>query len=435
MQKAQQASSTVGESLPCAEQDKPEEEYDSVESICSIILFFIAIVVLIGAFALLIYVLCFAYPSSSEEESSPTPISESVESGIHDKESYSTHKPESGSVKTEKNDTQETSYYYSEPIDSEEKISKFKTEYIDYDVKEHSTDELIAAANTLNFLRGSYPKDIKPINYPSVKLPSDDPIEIAKLYATLRNEGIWTGFPVEREGIRISYTRRGEMEINDVPTGVRLDEGLYYDIAEELYRRGDWDGTPMELGSHTISLSEYSGCLLVDDYIVSNLQECLDLPEEFDIDIDSYYAYIPGKGAYVLSNGSLIKFVNREATTIPGGPIHLKGINLNERSPYRLHLSYNPVYDKLLLFVETYPNAYYKQDGKYYETDWENIDIMDIPNEPREFLYIFPDYNVSKVKLVSEITDSYWTMDDEVRIKDVNGNYFELGKDGFYKLS
>lgn len=434
LNKQQDINKQVSSQGPIPNEDSADSKDDvkkkfDFESIFTFIMYFLLIAFFLGMMVYLIYVTCFAWPDSSEEEK-PN-ISESSSIIENDESNFQGEEITDNGV----SDPQPEAYEHTEVApaseeDTKQPLQDLKAEFLFYDVTEHTTDELIAIASTLEFRKGPWPEGYNWRLYmdPDVELPSDDPLEISKFYADLRNKDKWTGYPVERDGFRISYDRRGRMEINNELTGVQVDEYFYYDIAEELYLRGVWDGNPTTLGSHVISISDWGGELLVDDYIVGNLQECIDLPLEFDFDINLNYFYHFGEGAYMLSNQSLIRYFRREAISVPGGPLDFSKLDLdNGRALYFCTLLYSEVWDKLFLVVHTCPNEY---AGTESETAF-----WDIEDEPKKFLYIFPDYNVSKVKFVSEIKNfGHWgSGDDAVYFIDTNDVCWRYGESGFYK--
>ena len=158
-------------------------------------------------------------------------------------------------------------------------------------------------------------------------------------------------------------------------------ERSLYDKAKEKYLSGEWDGTPIEIDSHTVSLSNGGGYILVDGYI-SESQECLDLLE-CDINIQqinsSNYCYIPGQGTYFIYNGSLVKSLRGEIIILQGE--HLKFRDNKELES--THLRYNTTLNKL--FLET----------------------GDIVCEGPSRIYSFPDYNISQIEYVGEYNGSF----------------------------
>lgn len=399
--------------------EKTDKEKFDFEALFTFIILVLVVIFFVGMMGFLVYVLCFEHPDSTEQENPSISMSKVNTQDEEDTNILGSDKNTSkGSKEPELAETSPKS-----EEDLTQSIPKLEAKYLFYDVTEHTTEDLIAVASTLEFRQGGWPEGYNWRLYknPDVKLPSNDPLEISILYADLYNKDEWTGFPVERDGFRISYDNRGRMEVNGELTGVQTNIGLFYDIAEELYRRGEWDGFPIILGSHTIEVSEDCGSLGPRHY-------CIDFPDEFDIEIDSDYAYILGEGAYLLSNQTLVKFINQEMITLSGRKLKLTGIDLSKQTPYNFHLRYSKTYDKLFLFVRTCSN-------EYYEDGMDESSVLDIPNEVRTFLYEFPDYNVSEVKLISEITDSYWSSNDvDIYYWDKLDFKWKLGENGFYRL-
>lgn len=154
-----------------------------------------------------------------------------------------------------------------------------------------------------------------------------------------------------------------------------------YNEAKELYQSGKWDGDkPMTLHSRTVSLNSY-GDILVNDEQVYGYSSYVDLPDDIDEnDVDSMYEYVPGQGVYAIKNKTLIKYVRGKKISL--GTLNakgsLKGCELEDvRIPY---LYFDEESEKLMLITGNLNSKTY-------------------------YLYVFPDYNTSKLEYVAEIAD------------------------------
>ena len=230
---------------------------------------------------------------------------------------------------------------------------------------------------------------------PIVQIESNDPIVIAEEYVRLYNTDQWTGYPTDYKEFHIS-THRGEIEINGEGTGVYTDERLYCDEVRELYMSGKWDGKSMEYKEHTVSLSS-SGELLVDGYLTSCFsQETLDFPENFHIEGLNIHGilYIPTQGTYFIANGILTKYLRGEEVKLEGTKLKWKGFDVGS-------------VDMVNCSTDKYVNYVFNVAELAYDVEQDTLYLVtySLKNDTG-YLYVFPDYNVSEIKFLGEISHS-----------------------------
>lgn len=209
---------------------------------------------------------------------------------------------------------------------------------------------------------------------PDIQLDTDDPVEIAKAYVQLYDSWKWSGSPTTYNGHQV-YFYDGEIEIDDVPTGVKCNEGILYDKAKTAYLTKQWDGTLAMLDSHYIELSR-EGYVLIDGYLGGG-QENLDLPEsayELLVDEIPNYKYVPGQGTYAIIDKKLVKFLREEQITLPGEELSWKG--------FQAVLIYNEI------------------DGKLYLIS--RVEMCPLDNS-ENYVYVFDDCNISKMTYLGKV--------------------------------
>lgn len=177
-----------------------------------------------------------------------------------------------------------------------------------------------------------------------------------------------------------------ETEFEDGELYEEKETEKVYDEAKELYRSGKWDGSPMLLNSFTVSLAE-SGDIYVNGNQVYGNVRYIDLPDDFDceVDVDSWYDYVPGQGVYAIKDKTLIKYVRGEKVSL--GVLNVNG-----------SLHYSDLEDSCV------PYLYFEEESKKLILITGNLD----PDSKTFYLYVIPDYNTSKVEYVAEISD--WSM-------------------------
>ena len=172
-----------------------------------------------------------------------------------------------------------------------------------------------------------------------------DRIEIANFFAKLYDDDVWNGSTINYKDFVVEE-KRGEIYMNDGSTGVKTSEGILYDKIKEKYLNTDWDGNPVEFENHKISLSEYSGYILVDDHAFVR-RENLDMLnlKGFEDVREGDTCYIPRKGTYFISNKKLYKCTKGEIVSV--SEYNLDGII----TQFDFDLSYFKEIDKLFLVV------------------------------------------------------------------------------------
>lgn len=181
-----------------------------------------------------------------------------------------------------------------------------------------------------------------------------------------------------------------------------VDEKIIYHLAKELYLSGAWDGTPAILCSHKVSFGSRTGHLLVDDYLVSDFQEVIDLPDPFDDTFDSRHnPYIPNQGVYAIKDSTLVKYVRGKMISL-GNPLTWKGLNVQNPSEYGCTI----VDDTICFPDSTREYLYEYKPYLYYVEDANKLLMVTIdPISKLMYLYVFPDYNVSEIQYLETICD------------------------------
>jgi len=197
------------------------------------------------------------------------------------------------------------------------------------------------------------------------------------------------------------------MEEEEKPTDPSYEEVLY-DKAKEMYLSSEWDGTPLVLEGHTISLSETTGIILVDSHQVTCFPEPIDFIEDPLYEMfNSNYEYIPGHGVYVIKDKTLVKYVRGEMITLEGGAIDWEG--LDPKNPYETGYV---IKDSSRLYSigetnkENWYYLFFYDPYLYYVPEADQL--LFVTSDPAKgiyYLYLFPDYDVSEVKLLTTLSD------------------------------
>lgn len=204
------------------------------------------------------------------------------------------------------------------------------------------------------------------------------------------------------------------------------DGVTYCAIAKMLYKRGAWDGTPYELGSHTVSISEGSddGHLLVDGKNICHDYEHLDLPK--DLTFDDYYnsdLCVPGKGTFAVINDSLVLCSRGAISKYGRKTSDWDGIDTNKYLPYRYQFFYDEASDTLFLMTVTMP----KDTEEIVDRVKRENDVL-TPAERKladgtgVYLYKFPDCDLSKMEFVSQING--YLMEGSFLYLDMNDTFW-----------
>ncbi len=227
---------------------------------------------------------------------------------------------------------------------------------------------------------------------------------------------------------------------NEVEKREEKEERRLYKKAKKMYLSGKWVGTkPIKLGSRTISRSEYSGDILIDGYQVGSYQKCIDLPESFDeTKSNSKIEYIPNQGVYVIEDRILVKYVRGKKIMLKGGSLKWKGFDPQKLdNGYRVDGTtlYLPNSDNSegLYILDCIPYLYYHKEAN------QLILVTTNPLKKCQYLYIFPDYNVSKTKYLKKISEFYilggTEQEDKFYYVDMKGTAWLYTKKGPKKVS
>lgn len=215
------------------------------------------------------------------------------------------------------------------------------------------------------------------------------------------------------------------------------EKSLYYE-AKNLYLTGEWDGTPITMYGQRVSLSESSGAILVNDYIVSNFTHSLDLPDPFTDSVSSNLEYIPGEGMYAIKDKTLVKYIQGECIYLGDS---INWIGLDPENPEEIDckivngLLYLP--DSKGLDDYTYLYGYEPYLHYVHEAD-ELLFVTGDPISDLSHMYIFTNYNVSETVYLGAISEfhivSTADRNDIFYYIDLDGNGWEYTKNGPQQL-
>lgn len=197
-----------------------------------------------------------------------------------------------------------------------------------------------------------------------------------------------------------------------------LSQIKLYTKLKQMYLSAEWDGFPFTIGEHTFSIS-FKGYINVDGSLIGGIAEPLDLPNEsryyngLGLIDDCNIYYIPGKGSYILIDDNYMLYLRGENIPLEGGPLNWKELDGVDVNYGHALLYYVSSIDKLFLVTPMLDN-----------------------NEThiRPYLFIFPDYNVSKIELIGQFK-SLIMAEEGFRYEDEYGNwwqYFETDDGNYY---
>lgn len=182
---------------------------------------------------------------------------------------------------------------------------------------------------------------------------------------------------------------------------------LYYKL-RAMYLSAEWNGVAFNVNEHVISISS-KGYIVVDNLFIGNHDEILDLPNQsryyngIGIIDDCNIQYVPGKGSYILIDDMYMLYLRGERVSLDGGPLNWKELDGVDVDYGHAILHYVDSYD--VMFLTTPMKV--DDDGSYISSE-----------EP--YLYIFPDYNVSEIKLVAQIKGFMYSGSDIIYV-DLDG--------------
>ena len=208
------------------------------------------------------------------------------------------------------------------------------------------------------------------------------------------------------------------------PDNALLQEKLYQKL-KQMYLSSEWDGIPFTVGEHTFSIST-KGYILADNILIGDNAEPLDLPNQskynngIAVIDDCNIQYIPGKGSYILIDENYMLYLRGERIPIEGSPLNWKELDGVDVDYGHARLHYVGFYDKMFL---TTP-----MKGNSADSSEDSSEDYVHP-----YLYIFPDYNVSKIDLVAQIK-AFMYNNEEVLYEDLDGNLWKYyqNNDGSY---
>lgn len=183
------------------------------------------------------------------------------------------------------------------------------------------------------------------------------------------------------------------------------NKAKFHDKIQLMYLNGEWDGKPMVLDGHYISLSG-TGHILADAHHLGSSDQTVDLPLNFDTNrIDSCnYAYIPEHGTYFVEDETYFKCVKGEEIKL--GTLSWMeagdGVDVEYGHPF---IQYDKVNRKMFLWTPM---------------------IFDPYNEPSfydyTYLYILPNYDTSKMEFVAKVKRNEIDFDEKgIKFTDANG--------------
>lgn len=255
-----------------------------------------------------------------------------------------------------------------------------------------------------------------------------------------------TSDSVEEESLSISDTTSDSAVsveddselIEDNYEAEQKEKERLYKKAKKMYLSGKWDGTkPIKLGSRTISRSETFGDILIDDYQVYSCQEYIDLPKSFNEDKSSSRTeYIHNQGVYVIEDRTLVKYVRGKKIML-GEPLKWKGLNPQNKGKYGSiaddEMIHGFPYIRAMDLSDCIPYLYYYKEAN------QLILVTTDPLKKCQYLYIFPDYNVSQIKYLGKIAAfSIWRgtdVEDKFYYMDMKGTTWLYTKNGSKKVA
>ena len=169
-----------------------------------------------------------------------------------------------------------------------------------------------------------------------------------------------------------------------------------YQKLKQMYLNCEWNGEPFNINEHVFSISS-KGYICVDGLIFENHAEPLDLPNQsryynnVGLIDDCNIQYVAGKGSYILIDDIYMLYLRGERIPLEGEPLNWKegeGVDVNYGHAI---LHYDRGCDKMFL---TTP-------------------IVDDSSVNYVYLYIFPDYNVSKIEFVAKINGTFLYNNEE----------------------
>ncbi len=310
-------------------------------------------------------------------------------------------------------------------------ITPIETAYF-YDVSAHTTEELIAKIDELDYTRFDYDKYSN--NYiPDIVPESDDTASIVKLYLDLYNNGNVSDWTNTYMGLELGIGGYGTLIVNGEPTNLKSNRGILTDIAKELYFRGVWDAPEVTYGNHTFGVSQHSGSLLLDGHLAES-QLPIDRPDNWSEIGSSNYEYVPEKGLYGVVNQRLVKFLRGEIVYLPGGKLVFSGIDFSKEQICNIRLRYTEYSDNFFLFVDTCPIGIEVDEYTYIDLFYNDYDKL------TEYFYAIPDADVSRLKFYAKLSNFYWfgsssstegILSEEIRYCDSYGRWYLLTENGF----
>ena len=206
----------------------------------------------------------------------------------------------------------------------------------------------------------------------------------------------------------------------ETPEDELSQDMLYYKL-KEMYLSAEWDGISFNVNEHVISISS-KGYIVVDNFFIGNHAEPLDLPKQsryyngVGIIDDCNIQYVPGKGSYILIDDMYMLYLRGEKIPLDGEPLNWKELDGVDVDYGHAILHYVDSYDIMFLTTPMKPSS----DGTY--------SISEAP-----YLYIFPDYNVSKINLIAQVEGFIYDGSD-IFYTDLDGALWKYREtvDGYY---
>lgn len=212
-------------------------------------------------------------------------------------------------------------------------------------------------------------------------------------------------------------------------------EQRLYSQAKEMYLSGEWDGLPITMEGRVVSICPGSGYLLFDGYIADG-QEVLDFPEDFTQYYPEHiftYEYIPGHGTYAIVDGLLVKYLRGQETILSENELEWKGYNPHHPENSGL-VKYGNTY-----YIDADPDrecdAWLYKPYLWYDSYSDNLFLVtyDI-RESKQYLYLFPNKDQSKMELVDAVSHLFATSMDCLYYTDTDGQLWKYEKDGPVKV-
>lgn len=192
------------------------------------------------------------------------------------------------------------------------------------------------------------------------------------------------------------------------------NKAKFHDKIQLMYFNGEWDGKPMVLDGHYISLS-HTGHILADAHLLGSSDQTVDLPLNFDMyRIDSCnYEYISEHGTYFVEDETFFKCVKGEEIKLGTLSWMDAGEGVDKEYGHPI-IHYDEVNDKMFLWSPMI------------------FDPFSVPPlYDYTYLYILPDYDTAKMEFVAKVKINEIEFDEKgIKFTDTDGTVWRYSDKG-----